>query len=248
MIVADPFRMFKILTGAVMALALVWASQPAAAAAPQLLAQMDPDGLPPDEFEPEYDERPRPPPPPRVRPPKPKKPVVERPAAPKPRPAVRPSASGIKPSIPSDEVETPAVTEAPAEEPVVGGDTAPAEVPPVATGIAPTVYGVVLGGLDKIAARTAKFEVPLGQSIAYNTLAITVHTCRTRPPEEPPESAVYLDIQERRPNGSLEKVFSGWMFGSSPALNALEHPIYDVWVITCKTARPDTAAPAAPNS
>jgi hypothetical protein len=113
---------------------------------------------------------------------------------------------------------------------------------------APEVFGVVLGGLDKIAARTAKFEVNLGKSISYNTLIITAHTCKTRPPEEPPESAAFLDIEERRPDGTQEKLFSGWMFASSPALNALEHPIYDVWVVSCKAAKPDTAAPGGPNS
>lgn len=120
--------------------------------------------------------------------------------------------------------------------------------PPPAPAGAPDVFGVVLGGLDKIAARTAKFEVNLGKSISYNTLIITAHTCKTRPPEEPPESAAFLDIEERRPDGTQEKLFSGWMFASSPALNALEHPIYDVWVVSCKTAKPDTAAPAGPNS
>jgi hypothetical protein len=122
----------------------------------------------------------------------------------------------------------------------------PAALPPPAG--PRDVYGVVLGGLDKIAARTAKFEVNLGKSISYNTLIITAHTCKTRPPEEPPESAAFLDIEERRPDGTQEKLFSGWMFASSPALNALEHPIYDVWVVSCKTAKPDTAAPAGPNS
>jgi hypothetical protein len=120
--------------------------------------------------------------------------------------------------------------------------------PPAPAANAPKVFGVILGGLDKIAARTAKFEVNLAKSISYNTLIITAHSCRTRPPEEPPESAAYLDIEERRPDGTQEKLFSGWMFASSPALNALEHPIYDVWVVSCKTARPDTAAPAGPNS
>lgn len=120
--------------------------------------------------------------------------------------------------------------------------------PPPAPVAAPNAFGVVLGGLDKIAARTAKFEVSLGKSISYNTLIITAHTCKTRPPEEPPESAAFLDIEERRPDGTQEKLFSGWMFASSPALNALEHPIYDVWVVSCKTVRPDTAAPAGPNS
>lgn len=129
--------------------------------------------------------------------------------------------------------------------PSITEEPAPAPKPSAA---APDVYGVVLGGLDKIAARTAKFEVNLSKSISYNTLIITAHACKTRPPEEPPESAAFLDIEERRPDGTQEKLFSGWMFASSPALNALEHPIYDVWVVSCKTARPDTAAPAGPNS
>lgn len=146
--------------------------------------------------------------------------------APVPRPARPPEpANGFRPSI----------TEQPAPAPQPASPS-------------PAVYGVVLGGLDKIAARTAKFEVNLGKSISYNTLIITAHTCKTRPPEEPPESAAFLDIEERRPDGTQEKLFSGWMFASSPALNALEHPIYDVWVVSCKTARPDTAAPAGPNS
>lgn len=122
------------------------------------------------------------------------------------------------------------------------------EAPPAKPVATPEVFGVVLGGLDKIAARTAKFEVNLGKSISYNTLIITAHTCKTRPPEEPPESAAFLDIEERRPDGTQEKLFSGWMFASSPALNALEHPIYDVWVVSCKAARPDTATPGGPNS
>jgi hypothetical protein len=141
--------------------------------------------------------------------------------------------------------------EKPAPEPSNGFRPSISEQPPAAPqppSRAPEVFGVVLGGLDKISARTAKFQVNLGKSISYNTLIITAHTCKTRPPEEPPESAAFLDIEERRPDGTQEKLFSGWMFASSPALNSLEHPIYDVWVVSCKTAKPDTAAPAGPNS
>ncbi|MEQ1866429.1 MAG: DUF2155 domain-containing protein, partial [Micropepsaceae bacterium] len=116
------------------------------------------------------------------------------------------------------------------------------------TGPAPVAVGVVLGGLDKVAARTAKFEVNLKQQVFYNTLIITAQMCKTRPPEEPPESAAFLEIQERKSDGTIQKIFSGWMFASSPALNALEHPVYDVWVVSCKTVPTQTAAPAPPNS
>ena len=121
-------------------------------------------------------------------------------------------------------------------------------IPAPPTGPAPVATGVVLGGLDKVAARTAKFQVNLKQQVFYNTLIVTAYACKTRPPEEPPESAAFLDIQERKPDGTIQKIFSGWMFASSPALNALEHPVYDIWVVSCKTAPTQTAAPAPPNT
>ena len=61
------------------------------------------------------------------------------------------------------------------------------------------------------------------------------------PPEEPPESAVFLEIMEKRPDEPVTALFTGWMFSSSPALSALEHPVYDVWVLECK--RTADAAP-----
>jgi hypothetical protein len=158
------------------------------------------------------------------------------------------------PSDPSDEgmppvesVPLPPVESSPPPEPVT--PPAPAEPPPPSKPLAtPVVVGVVLGGLDKIAARTARFEANINEQVFYNTLIVTARICKTRPPEEPPESAAYVDIQERKPDGTTANIFSGWMFASSPALNALEHPVYDIWVISCKTVPPETAAPAPPNS
>ena len=121
-------------------------------------------------------------------------------------------------------------------------------IPAPPSGAAPNALGVVLGGIDKVAARTAKFEANLKQKVFYNTLIITAYACKTRPPEEPPESAAFLEIQERKPDGTTQKLFSGWMFASSPALNALEHPVYDVWVVSCKTAPAANTAPVPPNS
>lgn len=124
----------------------------------------------------------------------------------------------------------------------------PEVVPAPSSGVAPQALGVVLGGIDKVAARTAKFEANLKQKVFYNTLIITAYACKTRPPEEPPESAAFLEIQERKPDGTSQKLFSGWMFASSPALNALEHSVYDVWVVGCKTAPAANTSPVPPNS
>lgn len=104
----------------------------------------------------------------------------------------------------------------------------------------------VLQGLDKTTARISKFNAPVGKSVRFGTLVITVRACVKHAPEEEPESAAFLQIDEVRPGDRTsvisERVFSGWMFASSPALSALENPIYDVGVLDCKTV---TAAPPA---
>lgn len=92
-----------------------------------------------------------------------------------------------------------------------------------------------LQGLDKITARISTFEVPVGRAATFGTLEIRVDACYRTPPEERPESATFLDIADIRDdgNGTRTKLFSGWMFASSPGLSALEHPVYDVWLKEC---------------
>jgi len=99
------------------------------------------------------------------------------------------------------------------------------------------ITGAVLQGLDKITARVSRFDAPLGHEVAFGKLLITVKDCRKHPPEETPEAAAWLDIDVLKPGASgPEHLFSGWMFASSPAISALEDPIYDVWVVDCSTA------------
>jgi hypothetical protein len=103
----------------------------------------------------------------------------------------------------------------------------------------------VLQGLDKTTARISKLEAPLDQSVRFGELVITVRACIKHPPEEEPESAAFLQIDELRQgerNAVISRrVFSGWMFASSPALSALENSIYDVGVLDCRSE--STAAP-----
>jgi hypothetical protein len=118
----------------------------------------------------------------------------------------------------------------------------------------------VLQGLDKTTARISTLDAPVDQSVRFGTLVITVKACIKRPPEETPLTAAFLQIDEVRPgdhgpsdknaagpqtvNVALPKrVFSGWMFAQSPAISALEDPIYDVNVLDCKTAQ--AAAPSS---
>jgi len=94
----------------------------------------------------------------------------------------------------------------------------------------------LLQGLDKITARVSKFEAPVGAVVRFGTLSIRVRDCEKNPPEEAPESAAFLEIDEIRPGEEKIELFSGWMFASSPALSALEHPVYDVNVLDCRAA------------
>jgi len=94
----------------------------------------------------------------------------------------------------------------------------------------------VLQGLDKITARISTFEIPVDRTGRFGTFLITPRACRQRPPTETPESAAFLEIDERKPDEERARLFTGWMFASSPALNAVEHPVYDVWLLDCRSA------------
>jgi hypothetical protein len=107
----------------------------------------------------------------------------------------------------------------------------------------------VLQGLDKITARVSRFEVPVGKPANFFTLSIEVRECQRSAPEDRPENAAFVEIYENRPGEQKNRLFSGWMFSSTPALSALEHPVYDVNLLECKGppgAPPPPAAPAAP--
>jgi hypothetical protein len=99
----------------------------------------------------------------------------------------------------------------------------------------------VLRTLDKVTARVSTIEVPVGSSTELGALEVTVRACDKRPPEETPESAAFLEIIETKAGEPAQTIFSGWMFASSPSLSALEHPIYDIWVVDCvKSATSDS--------
>lgn len=104
----------------------------------------------------------------------------------------------------------------------------------------------VLQGLDKVTARVTTIRVEVGETVRFGTLEVIARHCDKRPPEETPESAAFLDIWEVRPGESAIGLFRGWMFASSPGLNALEHPVYDVWVLDCenKLSNAETNAPS----
>ncbi|GAB2174909.1 DUF2155 domain-containing protein [Dongia sp. agr-C8] len=110
---------------------------------------------------------------------------------------------------------------------------------------------VLLQGLDKITARVSEIKVPVGGTVSFGALQITARACDKHPPEEAPEAAAFLEVVEVKPDEKPVQRFSGWMFASSPALSALEHPVYDLIVLDCvnadgSTGEPPAADPAAP--
>ena len=95
----------------------------------------------------------------------------------------------------------------------------------------------ILQGLDKVSARVVNIEVPVGTPVHFGALEIIARACKKRRPEDQPESAAFLDVWELRPNFPATELFRGWMFASSPALSAMEHPVYDIWVLDCRNGK-----------
>jgi hypothetical protein len=101
----------------------------------------------------------------------------------------------------------------------------------------------ILQGVDKITAETLRFEAKVGAPVRYKGLILTVRACETTAADEDiSDSVAYLDVQSQpevlpgRVAAPPRQVFKGWMFASSPTLHPLEHPIYDLWLVACKTA------------
>lgn len=111
----------------------------------------------------------------------------------------------------------------------------------------------VFSGLDKITARVVSFEARVDEPVQFGSLEVLVRDCDKKPPEETPRTATYVEIRQLerhddKPEGEViapqesddaeanVPIFKGWMFAENPGLNALEHPVYDIWLTDCKTS------------
>lgn len=101
-----------------------------------------------------------------------------------------------------------------------------------------------LQGLDKVTARISTVIAPVGETVEFGTLHITVQTCQEHPPTLAPESAAFLVIEDQPPDEAPHRIFSGWMFASSPALNSVDHPVYDVWMLSCSSDKTAGQSPS----
>jgi hypothetical protein len=102
----------------------------------------------------------------------------------------------------------------------------------------------IFAALDKVTAKISRLEVPLGETKSFGALKVTPRVCYTRAPTEPPKTTSFVEVDETLLDGKEKRIFAGWMFADSPGLNAVEHPVFDVWLTDC--TQPRTVAPRAP--
>ena len=92
----------------------------------------------------------------------------------------------------------------------------------------------VFSGLDKITGRIVSFEAAIDETVQFGALRMRARVCFTKPPNENPNTVSFVEVEETGTDGKPGKVFSGWMFASSPGLHGIEHPVYDIWLVDCK--------------
>ena len=101
-------------------------------------------------------------------------------------------------------------------------------------------------GLDKITGRITNFDVYINETVQFGALQITPRVCYTRPPTETQRTSVFVEVDQVSLKGGTERIFTGWMFAESPALNPIDHPVYDIWLVDCKQTS-DTPPPDKTN-
>jgi hypothetical protein len=171
--------------------------------------------------------------------------IQAQPLPPPPGAAIAPApAPGGPPSAADRERGTPALANPPPPQPA---DTSPQPDDTVVTET-PTQKiensRAVFSGLDKITGRIISFDAAIGETVQFGALQVTARACYTRPPTEATNTDAFVEVDEVTLQGEIRRIFTGWMFASSPGLHAVEHPIYDVWLTDC--ASPVTAQAAQP--
>jgi hypothetical protein len=104
----------------------------------------------------------------------------------------------------------------------------------------------VFSGLDKITGRIIKFDVAINETVQFGALQVVPRVCYTRPPTESQNTNSFVEVSEVTLQGEIRRIFTGWMFASSPGLHAVEHPIYDIWLSDCKDPQVKVAEEPAP--
>jgi hypothetical protein len=203
---------------------------------------------PPDQY-PGQQQYPPPPPPPSAGPPpsgiqaQPLPPPPGGTAAPPPPQRARVSPPPANPQQPANPQPPQPADAAPQSDDTVVTETPTQKIPN---------NRAIFSGLDKITGRIISFDAAIGETVQFGALQVTARACYTRPPTEATNTDAFVDVDEVTLKGEIKRIFTGWMFASSPGLHAVEHPIYDVWLTDCSqpvqapapVAQTTTPAPA----
>src|SRR5665648_398861 len=106
----------------------------------------------------------------------------------------------------------------------------------------------VFAALDKVTGRISHLEIPIDQTVEFGALKVTPRVCDSRPPTEQPHTSSFVEVDEVKLTGEVQRIFTGWMFAESPGLHAVEHPVFDVWLMSCKTPSASTASGSNENA
>ena len=88
--------------------------------------------------------------------------------------------------------------------------------------------------LDKISSKNTLLELKNGELITYNDLSIKSLKCKNSEFDDDPEITAYIQVKDlTKKNNDEVYVFNGWMFSSSPSIVPFDHPVYDIWLISC---------------
>jgi hypothetical protein len=206
---------------------------------------------PPDQYPGQQQYSPPPPPPPSAGPPpsgiqaQPLPPPPGGTAAPPPPQRARVSPPPANPQQPANPQPPQPADAAPQSDDTVVTETPTQKIPN---------NRAIFSGLDKITGRIISFDAAIGETVQFGALQVTARACYTRPPTEATNTDAFVDVDEVTLKGEIKRIFTGWMFASSPGLHAVEHPIYDVWLTDCSqpvqapapVAQTTTPLPTAP--
>ncbi|MGL4727758.1 MAG: DUF2155 domain-containing protein [Bosea sp. (in: a-proteobacteria)] len=126
---------------------------------------------------------------------------------------------------------------------MIAGMTGPAQADRIRNPVA------VFAGLDKITARIISFEVNIDETVQFGSLQLTPKVCWSRPSSEQPQTTSFVEVDEVTLDNKFRRIFTGWMYASSPGLHGVEHAIFDVWLTECKGGTeviPEPREPTAP--
>ena len=91
----------------------------------------------------------------------------------------------------------------------------------------------LMQAMDKVTGRVNKVTVPVNSKVMYGDFSLVLRACKKRPAEEAPENFAFVDVSDKSFGSDEYNIFRGWILSSTPGINAIEHPIYDMWLLEC---------------